>query len=57
MHLLTYASTHENVNAILSDSLVDKIATFSLILLGMMIFIGFLETIYLRNYLLNKKII
>ena len=57
MHLLTYAATHENVNAILSESLVDKIATFSLILLGMMILIGFLETIFLRNYLMNKKLI
>jgi hypothetical protein len=47
----------EETSLELNDSLSNKIVVFSLITLGVMLFLGLIETFYIQRYLERKKLI
>jgi len=53
--LTNVMSIEENAMA-MNDSLSNKIILFSVLTLGSMIFVGLIETIYLKKFFHNKKI-
>lgn len=48
---------NEESSMAMNDSLSNKIILFSVLTLGVMILVGFVETIYLQKFFHNKKII
>ena len=48
---------NEEGSMAMNDSLSNKIILFSVLTLGVMILVGFVETIYLQKFFHNKKII
>jgi len=57
IHELSFIMSHEESSLALNDSLSNKIIMFSVITLVTMIIVGLVETIYLKRYLQNKKLI
>ncbi len=54
-HYISYTSAHEQVFELLLDGLSSSIFNFSVLLIGIMIVVSLLETLYLRKYLINRK--
>lgn len=57
IHELSSIMAHEEHTLSVNDSLSNKIILFSMLTLVCMITIGLFETIYIRKYLQNRKII
>ena len=54
-HLMSYASSHEQIFENQYDVISSKVAFFSIILVAVMIIIGLLQTFYLKQRVLNRK--
>jgi hypothetical protein len=57
IHELSSIMAHEETTLAANDSLSNKIILFSMLTLIAMITIGLIETIYIKKYLQNRKII
>jgi hypothetical protein len=57
IHELSSVMAHEETTLALNDALSNKIILFSMLTLISMIFVGFVETIYIQKYLQKRKII
>jgi hypothetical protein len=56
-HYLISANQHERSFETMLDSISAKIVLYSMILMGVMIFIGIIETVYLRKFMEKRKLI
>ena len=54
-HLMTYAASHEQIFENQYDVISSKVAFFSIILVVVMIVVGFFQTYYLKQKVLNRK--
>ena len=55
-HRISFRS-HENIFENFWDSISSKVMTFSSIVIVIMIFVGYMETLYLKNFMRRRKII
>ena len=56
-HRISYSQSHENVFEKFLDSISSKIMLFSFIVIGIMVVVGYMETLYLKNFMRRRKII
>lgn len=56
-HYLISSNQHERSFEAMLDSISSKIVLYSMILMGVMIFIGIIETVYLRKFMEKRKLI
>lgn len=54
-HLMSYASSHEQIFENQYDSVSSKVASFSILLVIVMIAVGLFQTYYLKQRVLNRK--
>lgn len=54
---ITYAQQHEKIFEASLDSMSSKVMVFSCILIGIMLLIGIIETLYLKTFMQRRKII
>ncbi len=54
-HLMSYASSHEQVFENQYDTISSKVATFSILVVIVIIGVGFFQTFYLKQKVLNRK--
>jgi hypothetical protein len=54
-HLMNFAASHEQIFENQYDSISSKVAFFSIILVFVMIFVGVLQTFYLKQRVLDRK--
>lgn len=54
-HLMSYASSHEQVFENQYDNISSKVAFFSILLVAVMIFVGLFQTFYLKQKVLSRK--
>ena len=54
-HLMSYASSHEQVFENQYDVISSKVAFFSILLVVVMILVGLFQTFYLKQKVLNRK--
>jgi hypothetical protein len=52
---MSFANAHEKIFENFQESLTSKITIFSIILIGIMIVVGLLETFYLKRSVFNRK--
>lgn len=57
IHEFSSVMAHEEKTLALNDALSNKIILFSMITLISMIVVGLMETIYIKKYLQNRKLI
>ena len=56
-HRISFSQSHENIFENFLDSISSKVMTFSSIVIIIMIFVGYMETLYLKNFMRRRKII
>ena len=56
-HRISFSQSHENVFEQFLDSISSKIMIFSSIVIGIMMLVGYMETLYLKNFMRRRKII
>ena len=56
-HYLISSNHHERIFESMLDSISSKIVLYSMVLMGVMIFIGIIETVYLRKFMEKRKLI
>ena len=56
-HRISFSQSHENIFENFLDSISSKVMTFSSIVIVIMIFVGYMETLYLKNFMRRRKII
>ena len=56
-HRISFSQSHENVFENFLDSISSKVMTFSSIVIVIMILVGYMETLYLKNFMRRRKII
>ena len=56
-HRISFSQSHENVFEKFLDSISSKIMLFSFIVIGIMVVVGYMETLYLKNFMRRRKII
>ena len=56
-HRISFSQSHENIFENFLDSISSKVMTFSSIVIIIMILVGYMETIYLKNFMRRRKII
>ena len=56
-HRISFSQSHENVFESFLDSISSKFMIFSSIVIVIMIFVGYMETLYLKNFMRRRKII
>ena len=56
-HRISFSQSHEKVFEIFLDSISSKVMTFSSIVIAIMILVGYMETLYLKNFMRRRKII
>ena len=56
-HRISFSQSHENVFENFLDSISSKVMTFSSIVIAIMILVGYMETLYLKNFMRRRKII
>ena len=56
-HRISFSQSHENVFEQFLDSISSKIMIFSSIVIGIMMIVGYMETLYLKNFMRRRKII
>ena len=54
-HLMSFASSHEQVYEYQYDNVTSKVASFSMLLVVVMIAVGLFQTLYLKQKVLNRK--
>ena len=56
-HRISFSQSHENIFENFLDSISSKVMTFSSIVIIIMILVGYMETLYLKNFMRRRKII
>ena len=56
-HRISFSQSHENVFESFLDSISSKVMIFSSIIIVIMILVGYMETLYLKNFMRRRKII
>ena len=56
-HRISFSQSHENVFESFLDSISSKVMIFSSIVIVIMILVGYMETLYLKNFMRRRKII
>ena len=56
-HRISFSQSHENVFEKFLDSISSKIMFFSFIVIAIMVVVGYIETLYLKNFMRRRKII
>ena len=56
-HRISFSQSHENVFESFLDSVSSKVMIFSSIVIVIMILVGYMETLYLKNFMRRRKII
>ena len=56
-HRISFSQSHENIFENFLDSISSKVMTFSSIVIVIMILVGYMETLYLKNFMRRRKII
>ena len=56
-HRISFSQSHENVFEKFLDSISSKIMLFSSIVICIMVVVGYIETLYLKNFMRRRKII
>ena len=56
-HRISFSQSHENVFEKFLDSISSKVMIFSTIVICIMVFVGYMETLYLKNFMRRRKII
>ncbi len=56
-HRISFSQSHENVFEKFLDSISSKVMIFSTIVICIMILVGYMETLYLKNFMRRRKII
>ena len=56
-HRISFSQSHENIFEQFLDSISSKVMLFSSLIIIIMIVVGFLETLYLKNFMRRRKII
>ena len=56
-HRISFSQSHEDMFEFFLDSISTKVMIFSSIVIAIMIFVGYMETLYLKNFMRRRKII
>ena len=56
-HRISFSQSHENIFERFLDSISSKVMFFSSIVICIMIIVGYMETLYLKNFMRRRKII
>ena len=56
-HRISFSQSHEDMFEFLLDSISSKVMIFSSIVIIIMILVGYMETLYLKNFMRRRKII
>ena len=56
-HRISFSQSHENIFENFLYSISSKVMTFSSIVIVIMIFVGYMETLYFKNFMRRRKII
>ena len=56
-HRISFSQSHENVFEKFLDSISSKVMLFSTIVICIMVVVGYMETLYLKNFMRRRKII
>ena len=56
-HRISFSQSHENIFENFLDSISSKVMTFSSIVIIIMVLVGYMETLYLKNFMRRRKII
>ena len=56
-HRISFSQSHENVFEKFLDSISSKVMIFSTLVIIIMILVGYMETLYLKNFMRRRKII
>ena len=56
-HRISFSQSHENIFENFLDSISSKVMAFSSIVIVIMILVGYMETLYLKNFMRRRKII
>ena len=56
-HRISFSQSHEDVFESFLDSVSSKVMIFSSIVIVIMILVGYMETLYLKNFMRRRKII
>ena len=56
-HRISFSQSHEEIFENFLDSISSKVMTFSSIVIVIMILVGYMETLYLKNFMRRRKII
>ena len=56
-HRISFSQSHENIFEKFLDSISSKVMIFSSIIMCIMIIVGYMETLYLKNFMRRRKII
>ena len=56
-HRISYSQSHENIFEQFLDSISSKVMIFSSIVICIMMIVGYMETLYLKNFMRRRKII
>ena len=56
-HRISFSQSHENVFEKFLDSISSKVMVFSSIVICIMMLVGYMETLYLKNFMRRRKII
>ncbi len=56
-HRISFSQSHEDMFEFFLDSISSKVMIFSSIVIVIMILVGYMETLYLKNFMRRRKII
>ena len=56
-HRISFSQSHENIFEQFLDSISSKVMFFSSLIIIIMIVVGYMETLYLKNFMRRRKII
>ena len=56
-HRISFSQSHENIFEKFLDSISSKVMIFSSIIMCIMMVVGYMETLYLKNFMRRRKII
>ena len=56
-HRISFSQSHENIFEQFLDSISSKVMIFSSIVICIMMIVGYMETLYLKNFMRRRKII